>query len=281
MSLFYNKIDDAKDILQTVLPTEIARPFDIDFDPTKINALASDLGSIFQTAQSFRNIFNTNISPSDIAQLAKNGLTKELSKLVSDNGLSSLFKDVAEFNKTSYSFKESENKLNSANLKLNYNPFNIFPSFIERYIRNSSEENAKLVTDYYIQLNISRLEIFNQNTILFDIIDQLVDIHSSYNLTSYSSGIQSIFNSDEVYNEVYSIYDQLNNAIDILYDYIASYSSFIKFIKDKEQMDNLISSLNSVIDNFSQILTVDEIKYSYEDLKTLRKIDTDTVFTPI
>lgn len=280
-NLFFTRFLDIKDYTDVVSLTEQIVPKDTGFDPSKIPAFASKIGSIYQTGQSFRNIFNTNISPTDIAQLAKNGLSGELSKLIQKNGLSSFFSGRDFFDKTNYSFADSEKKLQAHNLSLNYNPLNIFTNFIERMVKNQSDDDSKAVEDFYVGLNVARKTIFDQNTQLYDAITSIIDVHTLHDLRRYTTQIEKVFTTSEIYDDVFTIYQQINQVEQVIRDFIAGHTAYLQFIRDKERYLAYIAKLDETSVTLTSLVTVTELKYAYEDLKTLRRVDIDTVFTEV
>lgn len=280
-NLFFSRFRDILDYTKAPKITEIIRPKDGDFDPGKIGAFADVIGSAMQTGQTFRNLFNNGISPSDIAVLAKNGLTSEVTKLISKNGLSNYFSAAVGFDKTRFNYRESEKKLPSANLKINFNPLNIFQEFLERAARAKDDETDKAITDFYTSLNIARKRIFDTNSDLYIVVNKILEIHQIHDLESYTVDLKKIFTTSDVYDEVFTGTQQVKHVNNVLYRFTASYNAYLKYIKDKQAYIGLIEELTKIIGEFGRVLTFRELNYLYEDFKTLRRIDDTVPFKPL
>lgn len=271
------------DVGQKLNQTVKSMTKDVDFSPLGIESYKSLYDSVYESTQSFRNVFNSNIKPNDIAQLSKNGLTKELSKIIGNNDLSDPFGMLSrpQFNKTQYTYRESEGKLRTPNLNLNMNPLNIFSKFIEREIRGRDDKSDKKISEFYTNLNRVRRQVFDTNTHLYDIITDIIEIHNKHDIRRFADGLVDIFSGSTIYDDIFTINQQIKSMSNVVLDYVIEVKDFIDFIQDKEAFEILVAQLEEARRIMMDYTVNKELNYAYEDLKNLRKINHDTRFVEL
>ena len=282
-NLFSTQLDNMPDVGQKLNQTVKSMTKDVDFSPLGIESYKSLYDSVYESTQSFRNVFNSNIKPNDIAQLSKNGLTKELSKIIGNNDLSDPFGMLSrpQFNKTQYTYRESEGKLRTPNLNLNMNPLNIFSKFIEREIRGRDDKSDKKISEFYTNLNRVRRQVFDTNTHLYDIITDIIEIHNKHDIRRFADGLVDIFSGSTIYDDIFTINQQIKSMSNVVLDYVIEVKDFIDFIQDKEAFEILVAQLEEARRIMMDYTVNKELNYAYEDLKNLRKINHDTRFVEL
>lgn len=262
--------------------TELVRPFENGFDLSKIGNFGSILGSVMETGQTFRNVFNNSLSPSSIANMASSGLQTELNKLLSNFGFSKFLGEAAPtFSKTSYGYVDAEKQLNkSPNIQLDFNPIGMFSSIVQKLFDQTvvQEDQQKLVDNFYLTVNNVRKKIWNLNAELYINIEKIRIIHSTINKTE--TILTPIFHSESIFNDRYSIRDQIKAFAFAVESYLVTVADFSKFVSNKEDYAACISLLKAEASQMSSFLKYKELGYVYEDLKLLRKTP-DSEFNPI
>lgn len=273
--IFFTPFEDKNASDKPPIPTELVRPTMNDFDFGKIGNFASILGTVNETGQTFRNVFNNSVSPSTIASLTKAGLTSDLSEILSKNGVSKFISGLPKtFNKTSYSYQESEKKLNKgANLELDFNPIGMFSDLFDRLknLTKKSDSERKSIDQFYATVNQIRRIIFDVNGALYVNLQKIRSLHKEVNLESDFESLNKIFWSEEVYSVRYNIRQQIKNFNYAVEEYLKNQKEYVKTMRNKEDYGVCIDILRSQTVQLTSCLKYSEMKYVYEDLKLLRR----------
>lgn len=279
---FFNPFEDMSSFDIPPIPTELVRPIQNDFDFSKIGGFSSILGSVQETGQTFRNIFNSSVSPSVLANMASAGLQTQLGNLLSKSGFSKFFGTAGKtFNKTSYGYQDSEKKLNkSPNLEIDFNPLGLFSSILERIKDqiNTSDEDAKDVENFYLVVNNARKKIWDLNARIWINTEKIRVIHQMINQQEQT--LVLIFHSEEVFNNRTSIRDQIRSFLYTIEAYLIQSIEISKLVRNKEDYAASLALLKSQASEMSSLTKYRELNYVYEDLKLLRKTP-ESEFKPI
>lgn len=272
---FFVPFEDKNASDKPPIPTELVRPVLNGLDFSKIGNFRSILGSVSETGQTFRNVFNNSVSPSTIASLSKAGLSSELSSLLSDGGISKFIDQISSgFKKTSYSYVESEKKLEGAkNIEIDFNPLGMF-SQVLNMINSSverSDDDTTIVDQFYSTINQVRRIIFNTNGSMYVNLEKIRVLHKQVDREQDFAPLNKIFWSEEVYSERYNIKDQIRNLNRAIEEYLKDENRMAKYVSDKADYKVCIDILKSQLITLTSCLKYKEIQYVFEDLKLLRK----------
>jgi hypothetical protein len=253
-------------------PTERVTPQITNFNPSILGSFVSGLFlTPYESSITFRNTFNTMISPQDLSSMASSGLSSLMTQFVNNTGLSSFFTvGTASFTGTTMTYPQSESKIDSSNLVVNFNPLNIYLPYLEMQAESSSDQNAEDISNFYTEINIARKKIFDLNTSLYATIGEVLDILNLHRLTKYTKDIDSVFKSPRFFDEFFTDHEQVRNIINLLNDFTAGSKEYMKFIYNADTYNGKIDKLNEIAVGFGDLLEVGELKYVYEDLKFLR-----------
>jgi len=254
--------------------TELVRPVMNGLDFSKIGNFSSILGSINETGQTFRNVFNNSVSPTALANMAQAGLQTELSKILGNSGISKFFGTALSsvFRKTSYSYPESEKKLRgSPNINIDFNPNGLFNDVISKLLNaiTIQDSQKKEVEDFYITANIARKKIWITNGALWTNTEKIRVLHSEANVSE--TVLTKIFHTEEVYSSRFSDYDQLKNLLYVLEEYLVKVPTVSTYVRNKEDYAACVTLLKSQVKDLVANTKYIEMKYVYEDLKLLRR----------
>lgn len=272
-SIFFREFEDIVD--NTVKPklTELVRPSDASFDPSNISGFSSVVGSHFEAGHTFRNVFNSNVSPSDIQAMIKNGLVDEARNLLKSNGIGGPLLQSITSKKTRYTYPESERKLRAKNLTTSTNPLGFFSSVLNR-VKTAAENDDPNVTTFYSNLNFHRKKLFMTNTNLFDVLEEIIQMHARNTQIDRAIPVRNVFNTEVVYSDGLTVKQQVKNVVDVIsaFESVAS-TKHVKYIKESEEYVKLLAELRVIRDDLVKLGRVTEFKYVREDLKDLRKTE--------
>lgn len=274
-NIFHIKSEDVKDGTKKPELTEV-KTFEnpaVDISKMPGNELFE---TIYEVGHTFRNTFQDKIDPTSIMSGALNNIP-DFNILSLENGLSQLLDNLPSSKKTTYSFKESEEKLKTKNLDHNPNPIGVFSDLLSMIFKDIklSDNDTNKKRYFYETLNYHRKKLYNLNTEFYDLISSIVEIYKQHNIIDKCQDMKDIFNSNKIFNINDNVKKQIINLsvlIDTFYSKISAENHF-QYVEDSAL---LLSKINILLDfkpRFFEIITVFVFNYVYEDLKFLRLSD--------
>lgn len=278
-NIFFTPFENLKAFDLPPEATELVRPVQDGLDFSKIGG--GILGSAMETGQTFRNIFDTSVTPDSISSMVSSGLMSEAQKLLKGSGLSNLVGGSSKtFNKTSYGYEDAEKKLNSApNLSPNTSPLRIYDMVLEKLVNQiqTPKGKEKESEDFYLTLDLLRKRIWDLNSRLWINLEKLISIHKSVNK---SEPLSKIFYTEEIFNSRESVLVQIKNLVYLIQSYVSGHEEMFKWVQNRTEYIECIELLRTQSSEFLVFTKHPELDFIQEDLKLLRRTPNQD-FVPI